>query len=311
MVPVTLRLVEGKPYVWKELKAGQASGGIDIRPGDVVTAVNGQPIRQIVEAWRPYYSASNESALLRDLYRNLLRGSGADITVTVNRDNEHLQIIVPLMQDALIDQALASSHDREGGSFQIIDGEIAYLKLSTMSSTELSEAIRHSVGMNGIIVDIRGYPKTFVVFSLVQHLVAVNTPFAVFTWPDINRPGQFFWSGKISIEPVAPTLTGSLVILVDEVTQSQGEYTAMALKAVPKSIVIGSETAGADGDVSEITLPGGERTTFSGMGVFYPDKTQTQQTGIVADIVAAPTISGLRDNRDEALEAAIRIIRRE
>jgi len=95
---------------------------------------------------------------------------------------------------------------------------------------------------------------------------------------------------------------------VDEVSQSNAEYTAMAFRAAPGAIVVGSTTAGADGNVSSIPIPGGLRTMISGIGVFYPDGRPTQRIGIVADIEVRPTISGIRLGRDEVLEAAIRQI---
>lgn len=98
------------------------------------------------------------------------------------------------------------------------------------------------------------------------------------------------------------------MILVDEVSQSQAEYTAMALRSASGAVVIGSTTAGADGNVSQIPLPGGLPTMISGIGVFYPDKTPTQQVGIVPNIEVGPTIDGIRAGRDEVLEAALRQI---
>lgn len=95
------------------------------------------------------------------------------------------------------------------------------------------------------------------------------------------------------------------MILVDEASQSQAEYTAMAFRAAPGAIVVGSTTAGADGNVSSIPLPGGQRAMISGIGVFYPDKRPTQRIGIVPDLVALPTIAGIRAGRDEVLEAAL------
>jgi C-terminal processing protease CtpA/Prc len=47
---------------------------------------------------------------------------------------------------------------------------------------------------------------------------------------------------------------------------------------------------------------------ISGLGVFYPDKKPTQRVGIIPDIVVTPTIEGIRDGRDEVLEAALREI---
>jgi C-terminal processing protease CtpA/Prc len=96
------------------------------------------------------------------------------------------------------------------------------------------------------------------------------------------------------------------VILVDEASVSQSEYTAMAFRAVPNAVVVGGTTAGADGNVSHIPLPGGLSATMSGIGVFYPDRAPTQQIGIVPDLVVHPTITGIREGRDEVLEAAVR-----
>ena len=107
------------------------------------------------------------------------------------------------------------------------------------------------------------------------------------------------------LEPEKPYFDGKVAILVDEISQSSAEYTTMAFRARPGTIVVGSKTAGADGNVSAIPLPGGLRTMISGIGVFYPDHRPTQRGGIVADVVARPTIAGIRAGRDEVLETAI------
>jgi C-terminal processing protease CtpA/Prc len=82
----------------------------------------------------------------------------------------------------------------------------------------------------------------------------------------------------------------------------------MAFRSAPGAVVVGSTTAGADGNVSSIPLPGGLRSAISGIGVFYPDKRPTQRVGILANIEARPTIEGIRSGRDEVLEAALRHI---
>ena len=74
------------------------------------------------------------------------------------------------------------------------------------------------------------------------------------------------------------------------------------------AIIVGSTTAGADGNVSQIPLPGGLSTMISGIGVFYPDHRPTQRIGIVPDVEAKPTLAGIRAGRDEVLETAIRRI---
>ncbi|MFK7979226.1 MAG: hypothetical protein AB8G86_04545 [Saprospiraceae bacterium] len=52
-------------------------------------------------------------------------------------------------------------------------------------------------------------------------------------------------------------------------------------------------------------LPGGLRSRISGLGVYYPDGTETQRIGIVPD---TPTIQGIRAGRDELIEKAVELI---
>jgi len=82
----------------------------------------------------------------------------------------------------------------------------------------------------------------------------------------------------------------------------------MAYRQFPGSVVIGSTTAGADGNVSDIFLPGNVMTMISGLGIYYPDKSETQRVGIVPDIEVHPTIRGIMEGRDELIEKAVEII---
>ena len=44
---------------------------------------------------------------------------------------------------------------------------------------------------------------------------------------------------------------------------------------------------------------------------YYPDKSETQQIGILPDIEVKSTIQGIRQGRDEVLEAAIKYLKAE
>jgi C-terminal processing protease CtpA/Prc len=82
----------------------------------------------------------------------------------------------------------------------------------------------------------------------------------------------------------------------------------MAFRTAENATVKGSTTAAADGNLSTFTLPGGIHTSISGIGVYYPDGTETQRIGIIPDIYLTPTIKGVKEGKDELLDKAIEII---
>jgi hypothetical protein len=70
---------------------------------------------------------------------------------------------------------------------------------------------------------------------------------------------------------------------------------------------VGSQTAGADGDITGFNISSGFPTGFSSIGVYYPDGTPTQRIGIIPDSVVYQTPLGIRQGRDEVLEKALEI----
>jgi hypothetical protein len=163
----------------------------------------------------------------------------------------------------------------------------------------------------GIIIDLRCYPSDFIVFSLGEYLMPNPVDFVKFSQTSFNNPGLFTYGSTLKVgKSNNDYYKGKVVIIVNDITQSQAEYTTMALRVAPKATVIGSTTAGADGNVSEIILPGGIRTMISGIGVYYPDGKETQRVGIVPDIEVKPTIKGILEGRDELVEKAIELISR-
>jgi hypothetical protein len=205
-------------------------------------------------------------------------------------------------------QTQFAAHDLPGDTFRLLSPEVAYLKLSTIKADDLPAYFDRARHTKGLIVDIRNYPSAFMPFLMGSYFAASPTAFVTFTLPDLKNPGAFRFAQKPLISPGQNHYSGKLVILVDETTQSQAEYTAMALRAMPNAVVIGSTTAGADGNVSPIPLPGNLSTMISGLGVFYPDRRPTQRVGIVPDLRVQPTVNGLAEGRDEVVEAAIHLI---
>jgi len=304
-LPVNVRFVEGVPVITEfAAQVGETSG---LKRGDVITALDGVPSAKLVNQWKPYYAASNEPTRLRDIARQMTRGNCGKTTIGIKRDNSAIEISADRVPAKDL-KDISYTHDLPGDTFRLLSKDVAYLKLSSVKMAEAAKYIESAAGTKGLIVDIRNYPSEFMVFALGSLFVDQKTDFVRFTRGDLSNPGAFHWGAPLSLEPQQPHYRGKVVILVDEVSQSQAEYTALAFRSSPRAVVIGSTTAGADGNVSAIPLPGGLRSMISGISVFYPDKKPTQRVGIIPDREVRPSIAGIRAGRDEVLEAAIREI---
>ncbi len=305
-LPVRLRFVENR-FVVAGFPATQAARASGLKIGDVITKLDGVPVAKLVETRAPYYAASNDAARLRDIASFMTRGDCGESTISIRRGSQDINLKAERAHPASSDLG-PSAHDLPGETFRLLSNEVAYLKLSSVKIAEAAHYIDAAAGTKGLIIDIRNYPSEFVVFALGSLLVEHETKFARFTFGDLSNPGAFHWTQPVSLSPQKPHYAGKAVILVDEISGSQAEYTSMAFRAASQTMVVGSTTAGADGNVSPFALPGGLSAMISGIGVFYPDKRPTQRIGIVPDVDVRPTIAGIRAGRDEVLEEALRQI---
>ena len=105
-----------------------------------------------------------------------------------------------------------------------------------------------------------------------------------------------------------PSYNGTVILLMNNQTMSQGETTIMALRQAKNAIVIGSNSQGTNGDIVLLELPGKIRITFSGAGVYTINNERMQQLGLTPDIQFIPTIEGISNGRDELLDEAINLL---
>ena len=96
-----------------------------------------------------------------------------------------------------------------------------------------------------------------------------------------------------------------VVILIYERVQSHMETTVMSLRYGPNVTVMGSNSIGANGNVTFLPLPGEIGMFFTGLGAYTSEGGQTQRIGLSPDIHVYRTVAGIRDGRDELMDAAI------
>lgn len=301
--PVDVRFVEQQAVVYKVYQET-----LPIRVGDIITHIDNKAITERLEYLRPIAAASNEPTRMRNWARWLLRANTEQLEVKVLRDNKALTLVLPMLPLDAIERQRFYYNYGDTASHRITP-EIGYIRLDKIAGVNISDMMQQFADTKGLVIDIRNYPSDFVVFSLAEYLYPQPYSFVKFTKMHPSNPGQFNWGDQIAVGKENPDYyKGKIAILINEQTQSMAEYTTMAFRGAPKAKVFGSTTAGADGNVSPIILPGGDTTGLSGIGVFYPDKTPTQRVGIVPDVFVTPTVAGIKAGRDEVLEQALQYL---
>lgn len=281
----------------------------DLKIGDIITHINGQLVEDIVEEKQAFYPASNQPTRLRDISFDILGSPNKTLDLKIMRNKKTFNKTIDLYNPEDIKGYYKWYKAEKGRSFRKLeDNTIGYITLNNIKNKDVKNIRKELINTKGIIVDIRNYPSAFVPFTLGAFFTSKTVPFVKFTNGNINYPGEFTFGETLSIRSKGETYKGKVVVLVNEVSQSSAEYTAMAFRAGDNVTIIGSTTAGADGNISKINLPGGLTTMISGIGVYYPDGTETQRIGIVPDIEVKPTIKGIQEGRDELMEKAIEII---
>ncbi|NPA09446.1 MAG: peptidase S41 [Chlorobi bacterium] len=301
--PVKLTFAENKPVVegFYDENLGTQTG---LKKGDVITEINGENMDNIIKNMLKYLPASNYPTQLRDISRKLLRSNAETINLTILRDGktEEKTIKTYAYSDIKI-----KKEPKE--FFKMLDGKIAYVYMGSVNADLLPEVFEKIKNTKGLVIDFRSYPSDFVVFKMGKLLKPESSDFVKFTNTSNSQPGLFTFTPSLKTQGTGKkSYAGKIAILINETTQSSAEYHTMAFRTAPNAKVFGSTTAGADGNVSDIKLPGNISTMISGIGIYYPDGKETQRIGIVPDVEVKPTIDGIKNNKDEVLEKATKWI---
>jgi C-terminal processing protease CtpA/Prc len=106
-----------------------------------------------------------------------------------------------------------------------------------------------------------------------------------------------------------PQLRGRLAFLTGPRAISYTESLLTFVETFHLGEIVGSPTAGTNGDIARIRLPTGCGTFFTGRRVTKPDGTRQHLLGVQPTIPASRTIAGVTSGRDEVLERGLAYVR--
>ncbi len=298
--PFEARVIEGKVVV-TSLQGDATLASAGISAGDVVEAVDGEPMATRMARLGKYIAASTDAWRQYRTAAVALQGdAGSTLRVTLRgADGKARDVSVPRTTDR-------SRRERAGPVYHRIGDDIGYVDLTRLDNADVDAMFAAFDGTRAIVFDMRGYPHG-TAGALARHLNVKRAKMMAQIFQPFVSPGQgdSIFTGQWVQLGDRPVYRGKTVMLVDERTLSQAEHLGLFLEAAAGTTFIGSQTAGADGDVTNLSVPGGLYVSFTGLEVRHADGRQLQRIGLVPDVEIGPTIAGIRAGRDEVLERAL------
>jgi hypothetical protein len=297
--PFLVKYVEDEMVVTKVLE-----GNPGISVGDVIKAIDGVDIYDQMDSLRKYAHGSNDPVVERELNYLILYGPSGNSQVVL--DNGISIDTVAFSRNGTNFYELMWVDNSPMWTDTVINGtcHIGIVNMYNLESSWVADMFYDLWETDAIIFDIRrGAYST--IQSIVNYIYSEEIEVAKYQASACTYPGTYYWDNDFIGGGIPEPYSGNIIILFNEGTQSHGEWTCMGFEPFPGLIKIGSQTAAADGSVATVYVPGKISTWFTGLGVNYPDYTQTQRIGIVPDYEVQPTIAGIRAGIDEVLAFAL------
>ena len=278
--------------------------------GDIVLDVNGKPARQALEDEEILISAATPQWRRFRALANLLSGPQNSMLEfrTENRIGQKRTFALTRTLSMMQHRDLEREHLRPTG--KIAEG-IFYINLSVSDMSQIDSLLPDLARARGVICDLRGYPNGN--HELISHLL--SAPDTSTHWmaipktiyPDRQKPAGYEYEGW-QMQPQQPHIAGKVVFLTDGRAISYAESYMGFIEHYKLADIVGEPTAGTNGNVNPLALPGGYRLTWTGMRVTKHDGSRHHGIGIQPTVPVHRTVNGIRDGKDEQLDAALYLI---
>lgn len=277
--------------------------------GDEIILIDSvSPIKRLDEL-APYIPHSNRSSLLRDgSYATLLTAKNEACVEYVRGGKTYTTMISSVDGSKFVNRRFSSQNTSTKPGFKEVAGGIGYINISNLTCKDEQDLENFLASCDKLIIDLRAYPAEYDVLHklLPTFFFSQAREAAEVLLPQAHRPGSFIRTTVSTRKTSDPDklYKGKVVLLVNAHSQSMSEYFTMFLQTIPGSVTVGSQTAGADGDVTRIQLPYAS-FNITGAGICYPDGTNAQRNGVKIDKVVEPSAEGMIRGVDEQLQVAI------
>lgn len=310
----------------------------NIKKGDHITEINGKKVSQMIDEKSRLLSVSNREKLIFELssYQNNLIWSDntPQKSLKVKSGNKTFTTNIELVNTLDKTQVNVLSNyinnkNQKWATRELINKDIAYFNINNMLQfindvdddkidEKMENIILDASKKKAMVFDMRGYPDWggFIFHYVYKYFSPSENYFYKYYAPNRKNIGTFVYlKDSYHYFPEIKDMktisySGKVFIIVNPESRSASEWYTMSLQKIfPQSITIGQQTAGADGDVVKVNLPGDYLLEFTGNGIFYPDNSQTQQTGVRIDEVIKYKDQDFLDKKDLEFERVLNALK--
>jgi C-terminal processing protease CtpA/Prc len=288
--------------------------------GGEVLSIDNIPIEDLLNKEIQTIPATQKGYIMAEAVKSVL---------AKNRDHGSFKVIIRKINKEIVERyflpELREYHYNLLGSigkakkiFEEINESIIYLNLDLMKYDDFTSKLSKIKNAKSIILDMRGYPdiEDDKIEKFIGHFIKNKLETKWMFTPQIQDPTKNSllnsekeegWDIPVSI----PHINAKVYFLINHKTLSYGESITGYFAAMPNSILIGSPTAGANGSANIFSLPGSYTYRYTGMKVLKHDGSRLHGIGFLPDVEVRPTVQGIIDGRDEVLEKAIELAKKE
>jgi len=318
--PDSRRLVPSGADVWAEISGKQAVvravrsgfGAAEqaaLKPGNVISKVNGIPIEEAIQPFLPRCLRNPDAEARLFALQQLLAGDHRTPREwrVANSATEAARVVKPDEPTMKLENI---KYPARLEARRI--GTIGYLKINNCLFdnrliADFDSALNTLQGTKGLILDLRETPSggnSVVARAIMGRFIAAEAPYQLHELPaEAAQTGvRRRWLELVS--PRAPQYTAPLVVLCGRWTGSMGEGLTIGFDALRRATVVGTEMARLRGAIYSYTLPN------SGIGFNIPVERLYHVDGRTREEFRPPVYVNLAHNSapDPALQKALELL---
>ncbi|MBA2320890.1 MAG: hypothetical protein H0V89_07035 [Deltaproteobacteria bacterium] len=217
---------------------------------------------------------------------------------------ENETIALPYLDREIFDPVVREPRPATGA---ILADGIVYVDLEMLDQAGWAAVLPKVLEAKAVVFDVRGY-ITNTAFGIMGHFTDTRLWSPTWQTPIIVATGTSgYQNSRWAVMPAQPRIDAKAFFLVDGRSGSADETLAQIVRDNRLGVFVGEPTAGTNGNIASFDVPCGFSVRFTGMRAIGADGASIHGKGIVPEHVVKPTLSGIREGRDEVLEAAVAI----